>query len=190
MLALGLDRQDVDWQGFLRISQTDPLVGTKMWNIFILTYQINTSSEIILHGKRLRTPQDEGHKIQEGWKEALIAAQYLQTAERPTSLVDLGDIVKACTLDIHRTWTCDIRSGRTSEIEMHALIYSKGTHIESKKYNDDILPKSEGTGLPATNDFASQDRLLQEQLALLTAAGTQGGGRRFYKGRGCGREGT
>ena len=73
---------------------------------------------------------------------------------------------------------------------MQALIYSKGAHIESKNSNDDILPKSEGTGLLATNDLASQVRLLQEQLAALTATGTQGGGRRIYKGRGRGRGGT
>ncbi len=30
--------KDVDWQGFLRISQTDPLVGSKMWKYVILTY--------------------------------------------------------------------------------------------------------------------------------------------------------
>jgi hypothetical protein len=133
-----------------------------MWNIVILTYQINTSSEIISHGKRLRAPQEKGQKIQEWWKQILTASQYRQSAGRPTSLVDLGDIVKAGTLDIHRTWTCDIKSGRTTEIEMHALIYSKGTHFESKNSNDDILPKSEGTGLLATNDLASQVRLLQE----------------------------
>ncbi len=57
--------KDVDWQGFLRISQTDPVVGSKMWNIVILTYQINTSSKIISHGKRLRAPQEEGQKIQD-----------------------------------------------------------------------------------------------------------------------------
>jgi hypothetical protein len=45
--------KDVDWQGILRISQTDPVVGSKMWNIAILTYQIITRSEIISHGKRL-----------------------------------------------------------------------------------------------------------------------------------------
>ena len=151
-----------------------------MWRIVILTYQINTSSDIILHGKRLRTPQAEGQKIQDWWKHVLIVAQYLQSAGRPTSLVDLGDIVKASTLDIHSTWTCDIRSGKTPEIEIHALIYSKGTHIESKKFNDDILPKAEGTGLPATDDLASQVRLLHEQLVALAATGTQGKGTGFF----------
>jgi hypothetical protein len=117
----------------------------------------------------------------------LNASQYLQSVGRPTSLVDLGDIVKAGTLDIHRTWIYDIKSGRTTEIEIHALIYSKGTHIESKNSNDDILPKSEGAGLPATNDLASEVRLLQEELAALTATGIQGGGKGSYKGRGRGR---
>ena len=120
----------------------------------------------------------------------LTAAKYLQSAGRPTSLVDLGDIVKAGTLDIHRAWTCDILSGRTSEIKMHALIYSKGTHIESKNSSDDIISKSEGTGLPATDDLASQIRLLQEQLAALTATGMLGGDKEFSKGRGRGRGGT
>ena len=73
---------------------------------------------------------------------------------------------------------------------MQALIYSKGTHIESKNSNDDILPKSEGTGLPATDDLASKVRLLQKQLAALTATGTKWGGRGFYKGRGRGCGGT
>jgi hypothetical protein len=36
-----------------------------MWNIGILTYQINTSSKITSHGKRLRAPQEEGQKIQD-----------------------------------------------------------------------------------------------------------------------------
>jgi len=88
------------------------------------------------------------------------------------------------------TWTCDIRSGRTSEIEMQALIYSKGTHIESKNSNDGILPKSEGTGLLANDDLASKVGLLQEQLAALTPPGMQWGGRGFSKGRGRGRGGT
>ena len=120
----------------------------------------------------------------------LTAAHYLQSTGRPASLVDLGDIVKAGTLDIHRAWTCDIRSGKTSEIEIQELIKSKGTHIESKNSNDDILLKSEGTGLPATDDLASKVQLLQKQLAALTATGMQGGGRGFYKGRGRGRGGT
>jgi hypothetical protein len=67
---------------------------------------------------------------------------------------------------------------------MQALIYSKGTHIESKNSIDDILPKSEGTGLPATNGLASQVRLLQAQLVALTATGIQGGGRGSYKDKG------
>ncbi len=95
--------KDVDWQGFLKISQIDPLVGMKMWNIIILNYRINTSSEIILDGKRLRAPKAEGQKIQDWWKHVLNAAHFLQSAGRPTSLVDLGDIVEAGTLDIHRT---------------------------------------------------------------------------------------
>jgi hypothetical protein len=70
------------------------------------------------------------------------------------------------------------------------MIYSKGTHIESKNSNDDILPKSEGTGLPATNDLASEVRLLQEQLAALTATGIQGEGRGSYRDRGRGRGGA
>jgi hypothetical protein len=48
--------KDVDWPGFLIISKTDPLVGSKMWHIAILTYQINMSSNVILHGNRLRMP--------------------------------------------------------------------------------------------------------------------------------------
>jgi hypothetical protein len=52
--------KDVDWQGFLWISQTDPLVGSKMWEAVILNYQINTSTEIITHSKTLRLPQAEG----------------------------------------------------------------------------------------------------------------------------------
>ncbi len=66
--------KDVDWQGFLRISQTNPLLGTKIRNIVILTYQIITSSGIILHGKRLRAPQEEGQKTRGWWKHVLIAA--------------------------------------------------------------------------------------------------------------------
>ncbi len=57
--------KDVDWQGFLRISQTDPLVGSKMWEAVILNYQINTSTEILTHSKTLRLPQAEGQKIQD-----------------------------------------------------------------------------------------------------------------------------
>ncbi len=72
-----------------------------MWSIMILTYQINTRSEIITHGKRLRAPQEDGQKIQDWWKQVLTASQYLQSAGRPTSLVDLGDIVKAGTNPRH-----------------------------------------------------------------------------------------
>ena len=90
----------------------------------------------------------------------LIATQYLQSTGIPTSLVDLGDIVKARALDIHATWTCNIFSGRTSEMQIQSMINTLGTHIESKKLNDDILPKTEGTGLSATDDLVSQFRLL------------------------------
>jgi hypothetical protein len=86
--------KDVGWQGFLRISQADPLVGSNMWESVILTYQISTSSEILIHGKQLRTPQLEGQKIQHWWKSVLSTTQYLQPVGRPTSLGDLGDIVK------------------------------------------------------------------------------------------------
>jgi hypothetical protein len=55
-----------------------------MWNIVIITYQINTSSKIILHGKRMRAPHAEGQKIQDWWKHVFTAAQYLQSAGRPT----------------------------------------------------------------------------------------------------------
>ncbi len=127
-----------------------------MWMIIILTYHINTSSDVILHGKLLRTPQAEGQKIQDWWKQVLTADHYLQSARRPTSLVDLGDIVKACTLDMHSMWTCDIVSGGTFELEIQALIYSKGTHIESKKLNNDLQPKSKGTGLLATDDLVTK----------------------------------
>jgi hypothetical protein len=127
-----------------------------MWKIIILTYQINTSSDVILHGKLLRTAEVEGQKIQDSWKQVLTAAQYLQSAGRSTSLVDLGDIVKAGTLDMQSIWTCDIVSGGTSELEIQALIYSKGTYIESKKLNNDLQPKSEETRLPATDDLATK----------------------------------
>ena len=69
--------KDVDSQGFLRISQVDPLVGSKMWQFVILTCQINTSSEILTHSKHLRIPQVEGHKIQEWWKSVQFATHYL-----------------------------------------------------------------------------------------------------------------
>ena len=52
--------KDIDWQGFLRIEQLDPLVGSKMWQSVILTSQINTSTEILIHNKTLRLPQEEG----------------------------------------------------------------------------------------------------------------------------------
>ena len=120
----------------------------------------------------------------------LIAARYLQSVGRPTSLVDLGDIVKAGTLDIHRTWTCDIGSGRTSEIKMQALIYSKGTHIESKNSNDDILPRSEGADFLQPTAWSLRSDYFKKRLVALTATGTQGGGKGFYKGRGRGRGGT
>ena len=41
------------------------------------------------------------------------------------------------------------------------MIYTLGTHIESKEINDAILPKTEGTGLLATEYLDSQVRELQ-----------------------------
>jgi len=54
---------DVDWQHFLRIAQTDQIVGTKMWDTVILIYQLNTSTYVNTHGKRLRLPQAPRQKL-------------------------------------------------------------------------------------------------------------------------------
>ena len=142
-----------------------------MWQYVILTYHINTSSEILTHSKRLRLPQAKGQKMQDWWKSVLSATQYLQSAGRPTSLVDLGDIVKGGTLNIHYAWTKDIYSGITTEAQIHAMIYTFGIHIETKLLNDEIKLESEGTGLPATSDLSAKVRLLEEQLVALLAIG-------------------
>jgi len=61
--------------------------------------------------------------------------------------------------------------------------------------NDDIKPKSEGIGLPVTDELVAKVRLLDEQLAALsaTSAGKEWwggrGGRGERGGRGRGREG-
>ena len=119
-----------------------------------VSLSILTNSDIILHGKYLRSSQAQGQKIQDRWKQVLNAAQYPRSVGRSTSLVDLGDIVKAGILDIHAPWTCDIFSGRTSNMQIKSMIYTLGTHIESKKFNDGILPQTDGIGLPAIDDLA------------------------------------
>ncbi len=81
----------------------------------------------------------------------LSTAQYLQSVGRPTSLVNLGDIVKGGTLGIHYAWTKDITSGVTTEAQIQSVIFSYGIHIETKLRNDEIKPKSEGMGLPAAD---------------------------------------
>ncbi len=48
------------------------------------------------------------------------------------------------------------------------MIFSYGIHIETKLSNEEIEPKSEGAGLQAT-DLATNVRLLEEQIAALTA---------------------
>jgi hypothetical protein len=60
----------------------------------------------------------DGQKIQEWWKSVKSAAQYFQPADRPTSLVDLGDIVKGGALGIHYAWTKDKSSGVTTEAQI------------------------------------------------------------------------
>jgi hypothetical protein len=63
----------------------------------------------------------------------------------PTAIIDFGDnIVKARNLGIYSTWTCNIFSGRTSEMQIQAMIYFLGTHIESKKFNGDVLTRTDG----------------------------------------------
>ena len=47
-----------------------------MWEAVILNYQMNTSTEILVHNQTLRLPQTEGQKIQDWWKNVLSAAQY------------------------------------------------------------------------------------------------------------------
>ena len=143
-----------------------------MWEAVILNYQMNKSTEILVHIKTLRLPQAEGQKIQDWWKNVLSAAQYLQSAGRPTSLVDLGDIVKGGTLGVHYVWTNDIRSGHTTEAEIQTMIFSLGLHVETKLLNDEVKAKSEGTGLPLTNDLEAKVRLLEQQLASLTSTGS------------------
>jgi hypothetical protein len=75
----------------------------------------------------------------------MSAAQYLQSARRPTSLIDLGDIVKGGILGVHYVWTKDIRLGHTTEAEIQAMIFSFGLHVETKLLNEEVKPKSEGT---------------------------------------------
>jgi len=100
--------KDVDRQGFLRIiSQVDPLVGSKMPHSVILTYHINSSTEILAHNKHLRLPQAKGQKIQDWWKSVLSAPQYIESAGIPTSLVDLGDIIKGGTINTEHSLRMD-----------------------------------------------------------------------------------
>ena len=146
----------------------------------MLAYQINTSSDIILHGTRMRTRKVEGHEIQDWWKKVHTTAQYLQSARMPTSL---GDIVKGSTLGIHLVWTTDISSGRTTGMQSQAMIHSLGTHNESKKFNEDITPKTEETGLLATDVLAAQVQSILLNLEALLATGTQRDKRYNYKGR-------
>ncbi len=113
-----------------------------MWEYVILTYQLNTSSEILTNINHLRLPQVEGQKIQDWWKSVLSAVQYLQSAGRPASLVDLGDIVKGGALGIHYAWKKDISSGVTTEAQIQAMIFSYGIHIETKLLNEEIKPKT------------------------------------------------
>ena len=57
---------------------------------------------------------------------------YLHSSCSPTSLVDLVDIIKACTLGIHvSTRTCIILSGRNSEMQIQVMIYTLGNHIHT-----------------------------------------------------------
>ena len=100
----------------------------------------------------------------------LSATQYLKSAGRPTSLVDLGDVVKGGTLGIHYVRTKDISSRVTTEEKIQNMIFGYGIHIETKMTDDEIKQKSEGTGLPATK-LATKVRLLEEQLAALTTTG-------------------
>ncbi len=103
----------------------------------------------------------------------LLAAQYLQSAGRPTSLVDLGDIVKGGSLGIHYAWTKDISSRVTTEAQIQSMIFNYGIHIETKLVNGEMKPKSEDTSQ------ATKVRLLEEQLAGLTATReAEMGGRR------------
>jgi hypothetical protein len=89
-----------------------------MWETVTLNYQINTSSDIIMHGKRLRTLHVEGPKVQYWWKEVHTTAQNLQPGGKSTSLVDLGYIKKASTLGINSTWTANINvPARTPKYE-------------------------------------------------------------------------
>jgi hypothetical protein len=70
------------------------------------------------------------------------------------------------------------------------MIYPLGNYIESNKFIDDIATKSEGTGLPATDDLAAQIRALQLQLKALAAASTHRDKRNSYLGSGSGRGGA
>jgi hypothetical protein len=81
--ALCLDRQG---RRLSRISKIFPsrhrpsLVGPKIWENAILAYQIrqiNTSSDIILHDKRLRPLKQKEQKIQDWWKNGQTATHYL-----------------------------------------------------------------------------------------------------------------
>ena len=52
------------------------------------------------------------------------------------------------------------------------MVFSFGLRVETKLLNDEVKPKSEGTGLPTTNDMEAKVRLLEQQLAALTATGS------------------
>jgi hypothetical protein len=72
-------------------------------------------------------------------------------------------IVNGGTLALHAAWTFNLFPGRANEIETQAMLYGIGTHLEEKKLEDNLAPKTDGAGLiPAkTNiDLAIQVRLL------------------------------
>ncbi len=74
-----------------------------MWAAVLLKYHPLSSCDVEVHSDRLTLPQRKYEAITVFWNGILSAVTYLEASGRPTSLKNLGDIVKLKTLPLHAT---------------------------------------------------------------------------------------
>ena len=103
-----------------------------MWGVIMNRYQLRMSTEVGEHKRLLQRRQLPGEKIQDFWITLNNAWAYMISAGRHLDDIDMCDLVKDNVLPLHMSWTSLIEPLVTTRVELEALIFSRGVHLEAK----------------------------------------------------------
>jgi hypothetical protein len=142
-------------------------IGTHMWGVIMNRYQLRTSSEVGDHGRLLQRRKLPGEKIQDFWITLNNAWAYMIFAGRHLDDIDMSDLVKDDVLPLHMSWTSLIEHLVTTRVELEALIFSRGVHLEPKELALQSDRKTEPTAFLAYETDDDNMQGMREQLASL-----------------------